>query len=137
MTVPNKDYVMYADDDVDDHMFLRDIVHEKLPDLGILEFEHGLALLNWLEELGPDMRLPCCIILDINMPVLSGMQTLNILKAHSKFKNIPVIMFTTSSSGRDATESLLLGAESFLTKPFDYRQFQTIADKFLQFCKGT
>jgi len=132
----NKKYVLYADDDVDDHMFLRDIVIEKMPDLDIIACEHGMQLLQWLEKLSPEDRLPCCIILDINMPVLSGIQTLNILKSHAVFKAIPVIMFTTSSSAHDAQQSLLLGAESFLTKPFDYRQFQVIADKFLLFCKG-
>jgi CheY-like chemotaxis protein len=131
----SRQYFIYADDDIDDHNLLGDIIKENLAGFDVKSFYNGMEVLRFLEQLAPGEPLPCCIILDINMPVWSGVQTLQVLKAHEKFKAIPVVMFTTSSSQRDIDLSMLIGATAFITKPFSYSQFESISRTFLAICK--
>lgn len=59
------------------------------------------------------------ILLDINMPVVSGFEVMQAIRADEKLKKLPVIMLSTSDSGKDIHKSLLDGADGYLTKPFD------------------
>jgi DNA-binding response OmpR family regulator len=56
------------------------------------------------------------------MPILNGMETLSRLKAHSVFKNIPVIMFTTSVHEVEKARCLEIGAADFIKKPARFQQ---------------
>jgi CheY-like chemotaxis protein len=64
--------------------------------------------------------LPEVILLDLNMPIISGKELLSHIRNDARFKHIPVVMFTTSNSKRDRIECLQLGANCFLTKPNSY-----------------
>lgn len=57
------------------------------------------------------------IFLDLNMPRMSGKQVLAELKKDIALKNIPVVIYTTSSDASDKEETKQLGAEAFITKP--------------------
>ena len=85
-----------------------------------------------LEKLSKDkMFKPDFIFLDLNMPGMSGSQCLAEIKKHSRFKHIPVIIYTTSSGQRDKDETKKLGADYFLTKPTDINKLITILKKIL------
>ena len=60
---------------------------------------------------------PDFIFLDLNMPRLNGIQFLVEIKESCAFRNIPIVIYTTSSSPRDREETKRLGAYCFLTKP--------------------
>ena len=60
---------------------------------------------------------PDFIFLDLNMPRLNGIQFLVEIKESCAFRNIPIVIYTTSSSPRDREETKRLGAYYFLTKP--------------------
>lgn len=59
------------------------------------------------------------LLLDINMPVISGFDVLQMLREDETFKVLPVIMLSSSSSGGDIHKSLGSGADGYLHKPFD------------------
>lgn len=65
--------------------------------------------------------LPQVILLDINMPKVSGKELLGWIRADVRFRHIPVVMFTTSTSRTDRIECMQLGANCFLTKPTSYQ----------------
>ena len=65
--------------------------------------------------------LPDYIFLDLNMPRMNGREFLQELKRNYQLKEIPVVIYTTSSSGRDVEEARELGAKEFLTKPADFK----------------
>lgn len=65
--------------------------------------------------------LPQVILLDINMPKVSGKELLGSIRADLRFRHIPVVMFTTSTSRSDKLECMQLGANCFLTKPSSYQ----------------
>ncbi len=88
--------------------------------LSVSNGEEALAYLN-----NPAQGLPCVILLDINMPKMNGLECLALLKDHSVFKNIPVIMLTSSIEQQDVDQSFMNGISGYILKPLDYAQFLT------------
>jgi CheY-like chemotaxis protein len=69
------------------------------------------------------------------MPIWDGIRTLKALKVDEKYKNIPVIMFTTSQSHRDNELSLKLGAQGFITKPVNQKDLHQLYHRFAEYCR--
>ena len=65
---------------------------------------------------------PRLILLDVDMPVFTGLMALEGLKADPQTKDIPVIMVTARAQTREVDEALRRGASGYITKPFDLRQ---------------
>jgi DNA-binding response OmpR family regulator len=65
---------------------------------------------------------PDLILLDTNMPVMNGHETLERLRADSKLKNIPVIMLTARCEPQDIAAASAYGVVDYVTKPFDFAQ---------------
>lgn len=65
-------------------------------------------------------KLPCLILLDLNMPRLDGRDVLKIIKTHPDLKGIPVVVMTNSSNPDDVESTYRDGANSFFTKPLNY-----------------
>jgi CheY-like chemotaxis protein len=80
--------------------------------------EEALAYLR-----NPQQEKPCIILLDLNMPRMSGMEFLRIIKHDQAFKRIPVVVLTTSRDEQDKIESFDLGVAGYMIKPVDYWQF--------------
>jgi len=74
----------------------------------------GLEAINILND--PQTKIPHYIFLDLNMPKKSGKQCLIEIRSEDKFRLVPVIIYTTSSSEEDKKETLSLGADYFITK---------------------
>lgn len=67
---------------------------------------------------------PGLILLDIDMPKVDGFEVLEKLKKDKKLKKVPIIMLTTTESQKDIDRSYQLGANNYITKPVDFREFQ-------------
>ena len=67
-------------------------------------------------------QLPDLIILDLNLPVLSGTEVCRILRARPETANLPVIMLTARTGEADRVAGLDLGADDYVTKPFSLRE---------------
>src|SRR4051812_26749169 len=67
-------------------------------------------------------RSPDLVILDLNLPVLNGMEVCRILRSRSDTSRIPVIMLTARTTEPDRVEGLELGADDYVTKPFSLRE---------------
>lgn len=113
---------MIVDDDSDDREFFCDAVTEldsPAECLTAINGEDALKILRNEKE-----HLPDYIFLDLNMPKMDGRTCLAELKKDVKLKNIPVIIFSTSSQPKDIEETRELGAAYFLTKPSDFKKLQ-------------
>ncbi|HEY9677705.1 MAG TPA: response regulator [Drouetiella sp.] len=76
---------------------------------------------------------PDLIILDLNMPRKNGLQTLRELKSNENFKQIPVVILTTSSDEGDISEAYDQFASCYIVKPFDYSEFEKTAKSIQDF----
>ena len=88
--------------------------------------EEALAMFKQWENGEP---IPICILLDLKMPKVNGLEVLRRLKSHPKFSSIPVIVLTTSSEDRDVEEAYKLGCNSYIVKPVDFDKFVDVAAK--------
>jgi CheY-like chemotaxis protein len=79
-------------------------------------------------------KLPCLIILDINMPVMDGKETLSEIRSNENYKNIPVIIFSTSRRLYEKKFAENLDAE-FVSKPVQYSHMERLVQEFVQKCK--
>jgi CheY-like chemotaxis protein len=78
---------------------------------------NGSLALEKLETMMPDL-----ILLDGNMPVMTGFQMLEKMRQDSRFKNIPVIMLTAVCESNNISMAGSLGVTEYVTKPFEYPQ---------------
>ena len=79
---------------------------------------------------------PDLIILDLNLPKLSGQEVLEHLKTHAELRRIPIAVLTTSAAETDVVRSYELGANCYLTKPVDVEQFLKIVQSIEDFWFG-
>lgn len=119
--------ILIVDDDVDDRFLItRAFEDTMLPDKLQLA-GNGKEALKYLERVPVDGELPGLIVLDLNMPVLDGISTLTLLKSSSRYKHIPVVIFTTSQNPVEKRKCLELGAVDFITKPNTYSDVKLAA----------
>lgn len=85
----------------------------------------GREGLNFLHKVGKyaSVPFPDLILLDLNMPCITGHEFLERVKSDSILKDVPIIVLTTSDTESDIVRSYKLGASSFITKPVDMTQF--------------
>ncbi len=124
MASPDHKIFLLADDDEDDKTLFCEALAEVDPVIKCLTAADGREALTILS--GSSAARPGIIFLDINMPVMDGWQCLGHLKGDKDLKDIPVIMYSTSSYQRDIDLALESGALCFLTKPSDYRELRSI-----------
>ena len=75
---------------------------------------------------------PDLFILDINMPVVSGIDFLEFLRRRADFKNIPVVMLSTEASDVMVDKALALGADAYVTKPVALDELEEAMKKALR-----
>lgn len=94
----------------------------------------GAAALDFLRN-SPDGR-PDLVILDLNLPRVTGHEVLAAMRADSSLRRIPVAVLTTSSAAPDVMRTYELGANCFLTKPTDFDEFIFVVQSVNDFWLG-
>jgi CheY-like chemotaxis protein len=105
--------ILYADDDKDDRDLLSEALEQIDPSISCITAHDGKEALSILQE---NRTLPDYIFLDVNMPVMDGKKCLTELKKNSKLKNIPVIIYSTTTNTEEIRDLYQLGASEFLCK---------------------
>ena len=112
-----KQPVLYLADDDDDDIYLARLTFTAhFPDWKLVSFEDGQTLIDYL-SLHEQEPLPDFIILDLNMPRLTGFETLMLLKRHKRWKTVPVAILSTSDHVADQQRTQAMGACAFMVKP--------------------
>ena len=120
--------VMLIDDDPDDQLFFRDAIQIVQPGLQCEVTSSCREAFRKLELPPP----PEYIFMDLNMPLMNGFECLVYLKNQENYKDIPVVIFTTSKNLNDIAKTQQLGARWFLTKPDDFKVLCKKLSKILQ-----
>jgi CheY-like chemotaxis protein len=127
-----KNTILWADDDADDLQMMREILTKNNRDYSIVEVGNGKEALNYLAKAKAADQLPSLVILDINMPVLDGKETLAIIKNSKEYNNVPVVIFTTSDSELDKMYCRRFNTE-MITKPPSFSTLEKTVVKLLGF----
>ncbi|MEI6950618.1 response regulator [Paraflavisolibacter sp. H34] len=114
----NKDRtILLVDDDADDRKYFLEALAEIDPTIRCRTARDGQQALELLQH--PSESLPHYIFLDLRMPRVNGRQCLLQIKADERIKDIPVIIYTTSTEVEEAEDLQQLGAVHFISKPSD------------------
>ncbi len=89
----------------------------------------GEEALAFMDRWAAGEPWPAVILLDINLPRISGLEVLREFKAHSEFRRIPVVILTSSREDRDLKEAYDLGVNSYIEKPVSFTKFMDVADQ--------
>lgn len=117
--------ILIADDDPEDRVLAREALVESRLGNPLFFVEDGEDLLAFLRHEGryadrDAFPEPGLILLDLNMPRMSGFEALQEIRADESLRHIPVVALTTSSAMTDVTRSYHLGVNSYITKPVTF-----------------
>ena len=124
----NKNTILLAEDNYDDEVLTLRALHKELTDVDIVVARNGIEVLDYLcgtgAYTGRDTGdLPKVLLLDLNMPMMDGLETLRRIRATKHAKLLPVVILTSSDERRDQLESYRLGANSYVRKPVRFDEF--------------
>src|SRR3954470_24247589 len=103
-------YIIFADDDADDLELITGFFKMYERNIHVLEFRDGKEVMNFLDDFAVNTISPQLIVLDINMPRMNGKDTLAAIRRHPLYRNIPVVLYTTSTNESDEQYCRMLRA---------------------------
>ena len=127
--IPEQLYILLADDDIDDCIFFKEALSELQVSTNLIAVHDGEELMHLLADM--NNPLPDVLFLDINMPRKNGFECLAEIKASSELKNMPVIIFSTSFEQEVVNLLFKSGAQYFIRKPSEFKQFKKIIQRTL------
>jgi len=115
--------VMMVDDDMIDTMTVRRAFRELEIQVSLVTAENGEEAIRYLEEANDK---PGLILLDLNMPVMNGVEFLGRVKSDPDLRRIPVVVLTTSREMEDRQECFGHSVAGYMVKPIDYADFKEL-----------
>lgn len=122
--------VLLAEDDSDDREIFYDIFQDMDEEATLIMVENGMEVIQVLDSITDQSELPDLIVLDQNMPKMTGRQTLEWLKSNDRYLRIPVIIFSTYSDDRLISECTRIGAALVITKPCSFDEYEQMVNDF-------
>jgi len=118
--VTNKPILLVEDDQIDMMMVMRALkeIHVTNP---VVHLENGEDALNYLRN--EKSEKPCLILLDLNMPIMNGIEFLQAVKDDEQLRRVPIVVLTTSVEQQDKLNSFNFGVAGYMAKPVNYQQF--------------
>lgn len=113
--------IFLADDDIDDQGLFADALKDIDNEITLVTAVNGLEALSVAKGL---QSAPDFIFLDMNMPLMNGMQCLQELKKIPAMTEVPVIIYSTSSYKKDIEKAKLAGATDYIVKPFSFAELR-------------
>jgi CheY-like chemotaxis protein len=122
--------ILLVDDDMDDRMLFEQTMGEMDPGITLHAVENGLEMMTWLDQ-SADKDLPDLVILDQNMPKMTGKESLVFLKENTRYKYIPVIIYSTFQVKDFFLSCRELGALDVVAKPDTIQAYRNMIEKFI------
>ncbi|NJM68715.1 MAG: response regulator [Scytonema sp. RU_4_4] len=138
MTVKLNEPLLVVEDSNEDFRMLQRFMRRMAVPNPIYRCTNGDEVLDFLYQEGnyqdPNVApRPSVILLDLNLPGIDGRDILERLKQDRSFREIPVIVFTTSSNPRDIELCYQKGANGYLIKPMDAQELQKTIQAFVDY----
>lgn len=122
-------HILIADDDEDDRTFFSEAMMELKMNNKLTLFNDGKDLMDYLAD--PEIVIPHILFLDLNMPYMSGFECLKMIRANSRFKEVSIAIYSTSSSEKDIEETFIEGANIYIKKPNDFTKLKKVIKEVL------
>lgn len=131
--MPDRLCFLLVDDNPADLLLAREVFdHHEQVDL--MTRGSGADCLLYLRD--PHSHKPDVVVLDLNMPGLSGFDVLKTMKDDPALMHIPVVILSTSGDPRDVTQAYSLHASSYMVKSVNFTEFMNQIQVFLDYWKG-
>lgn len=127
--------LLVEDNNADAHLireFLKDISLETTLHI-VRDGIEAMKFLNQHCKYNNDKYCPIIVILDLNLPRMSGREVLKEIKGDNDLKRIPVMILTTSTAEEDIKECYNHYANCYITKPLDFDEFSGVMDSIKDF----
>jgi len=123
--VPRARAVAIVDDNAADRMILEEVWKRTGLPNPVTAFEDGTKFLAFMDRAASaEAETPALVLLDVNMPRMSGFDVVRALRARDPFAELPVVVLISSSDAReDAARAIEAGAAAFLAKQTGVREF--------------
>lgn len=112
--------LLVEDDKIDQKSVLRAFHDLKIVN-PLVVVQNGQEALDYLQD--AKNKQPCLVLMDLRMPIMSGLECIEILKKMEYLKRIPVVVLTTSKDDQDLKQSFNFGVAGYMVKPVDYQKF--------------
>ncbi len=116
--------ILLIEDNPDDEALTRRALQKNNVTNEMVVAHDGQEALDYLFGAG---RLPQLILLDLKLPKIDGLEVLRRLRAEERTRLLPVVVLTSSNEERDLVTSYSLGANSYVRKPVDFKEFTEAA----------
>ncbi|WP_264538527.1 response regulator [Flavobacterium sp. N1736] len=128
--------LLLADDDEDDCDFFKEALEELNLPTSLVTVNDGVQLMDYLSKSGAE-NLPDILFLDLNMPRKNGLECLTEIKQANEYKNLPVIIFSTSLD-RDIVDLVYeKGAVHYIRKPGEFAKLKKVIGNALNLASET
>ena len=128
--------ILLVDDDPEDRSIIIDALAHLNAENSMSCADNGEGALKLLLEYAALDIYPCLIVLDLNMPRMNGTETLKEVKKDARFRNIAVVIYSTSINPLEKEACMSLGARLYVTKPVSYKESIDTARLFLDLCSS-
>ncbi|HLP51663.1 MAG TPA: response regulator [Chitinophagales bacterium] len=122
--------VMLADDDAEDREIFLDVMQEVMPFAQVFTAENGEDLMAKLND--EQYELPELIFLDLNMPLKNGHECLQEIRKSERFRDIPVIIYSTSVNNEYIDETFKKGANFYFPKPSSFKNLRIVMNRIFE-----
>lgn len=114
-----KPVVLLIEDNGGDAILLQDALREVGFECAVVTAENAVQAYRFLQRRAPYSEAPApdLVLLDLNLPVISGGEFLRELRRDARWRDLPVIVFSSSRREADVTDAIALGALRYLPKP--------------------
>jgi CheY-like chemotaxis protein len=131
MQMVNSDKTIFlVDDDDDDRMLISQAVHQQMGMVRIIEFSNGFDFLDTV--LGQPLEMTL-VLMDINMPRISGLEVIQAMQADPSCKLLPVLAMSTATDPTLIDRVLASGASGYFAKPATFEQIGQLAKDIKDF----
>jgi CheY-like chemotaxis protein/nitrogen-specific signal transduction histidine kinase len=121
-----REFTVLAIEDNASNLRLLEVVLQRRPEISLLSAVQGSVGLDLAHQFAPDL-----ILLDLNLPDMTGIQVLTHLRNAESTRNTPVVIVSADATTAQIERLLLAGATDYLTKPFDIQKFRKLLDDLL------
>lgn len=135
MMIKRHTHVLVVEDNTIDAFLTQAALEECDATIKVASVSEGTVALNYLLKTGTFQNAPTpdLILLDLNMPVMDGLEFLKLIKQNPQLKHIPIVILTTSDNERDIKQTFQFQAVAYLNKPLASQEILPILENLALF----